>query len=80
MTSDSSAPSSVSRAVLVIGVAITAVSFLALLLILGLYFGEIIPHASLYWITLWGFPIGFALMCIYVMLQLNRRRRTARLT
>lgn len=70
-----SAPGPVSRAALVLGVAITAISFVALLVILGLYFAQIVPHAALYWVALWGFPVGFALMCTYVLLSLGRRRR-----
>ncbi|WP_120003221.1 hypothetical protein [Nesterenkonia muleiensis] len=63
------------RASLILGVVITAVSFIALLVILGLYFADIIPHQSLYWATLWGFPAGFALMCLHLLLSLGRRRQ-----
>lgn len=67
--------SPLARAVLILGVVVTAASFIALLLILGLYFAQITPHASLYWTALWGFPAGFALMCTYMLITVARRRR-----
>lgn len=69
-------PSVLARSVLRVGVVLTALSFVALLVILGLYFAEIDPHPGLYWTTLWGFPLGFALMCTYVLTAVARRRRT----
>lgn len=57
-----------------LGVVITVLSFVALLAILGLYFAEITPAASLYWATLWGFPVGFILMCAYLLLNIRERR------
>ena len=54
---------------------ITAASFASLVLILGIYFAQGTPHPGLYWTALWGFPLGFALMCGYVLLSLGRRRR-----
>lgn len=65
----------VSRAALVTAVIVTAASFAALLLILGIYFAQGTPHPGLYWTALWGFPLGFALMCLYMVLNLGRRRR-----
>lgn len=65
----------ISRTVLVIAVAVTAASFAALLLILGIYFAQGTPHPGLYWTALWGFPLGFSLMCVYVVLSVGRRRR-----
>lgn len=75
MSTLSAAPSPLARAVLILGVVITAASFIALLLIIGLYFAQITPHASLYWTALWGFPAGFALMCTYMLITVARRRR-----
>lgn len=65
------------RISLLLGVAVTAVSFTALLIILGLYFAEARPHPGLYWAALWGFPVGFALMCGYLLATLRTRRRVA---
>lgn len=73
------APGPVSRAALILGVIITAVSFAALLVVLALYFVETVPHASLYWLSLWGLPLGFVLMVSYVLLALRRRQHARRL-
>ncbi|GAB3850209.1 hypothetical protein [Nesterenkonia populi] len=73
------APGPVSRAALILGVIITAVSFVALLVILSLYFVETTPHAALYWLSLWGLPLGFMLMLSYVLLALRRRQHARRL-
>lgn len=70
-----SAAGPISRAALVAAVTVTAASFAALLVILGIYFAQGTPHPGLYWTALWGFPLGFALMCVYVVLSLGRRRR-----
>ncbi|TLP74060.1 hypothetical protein [Nesterenkonia sphaerica] len=69
-----SAPAALARACLISGVTVTALSFAALLSILGFYFADSVPHASLYWIALWGFPAGFVLMCLHMVLNLKRRR------
>lgn len=58
-----------------LGVVITVLSFIALLTILGLYFAEVTPAASLYWVALWGFPVGFILMCVYLLLNIRGRRQ-----
>lgn len=63
------------RALLLAGVAITAASLLALLAILGLYFAGTDPHPALYFTALWGFPVGFTLMIVYMLLAMSRRRR-----
>lgn len=63
------------RAVLFLGVAITAVALVALGLILGLYFAEVEPHPALYFTALWGFPLGFALMVVHMLQAMGRRRR-----
>lgn len=63
------------RALLVLGVIITAASFLALLVILGLYFTGADPHPALYFTALWGFPVGFTLMIVHVLYAMSRRRR-----
>lgn len=63
------------RALLMLGVLITAASFLALLVILGVYFAGADPHPALYFTALWGFPVGFTLMVIHVLYAMSRRRR-----
>ncbi|GAB3190778.1 hypothetical protein [Nesterenkonia suensis] len=74
--STTAAPAS-ARAVLFLGVAITAAAFVALVLILGLYFAEADPHPALYFTALWGFPLGFVLMITSVLQAMGRRRRRA---
>jgi hypothetical protein len=69
-----STPGVLSRASLILGVCVTALSFIALIAILVFYFSGMVPHAGLYWAALWGFPAGFVLMCLYIMLSLGRRR------
>lgn len=66
------------RASLILGVTVTIISFAALLAILGLYFAETTPPASLYWAALWGFPAGFVLMCLHLLLTIGSRRRGTR--
>ncbi|GAA1182899.1 MULTISPECIES: hypothetical protein [Nesterenkonia] len=68
------------RAVLFLGVAITAAAFVALALILGLYFAQADPHPALYFTALWGFPLGFALMIAHVLQAMGRRRRRRAIT
>lgn len=72
--STTSAPAA-SRAVLLSGVTVTALAALALAVILGLYFAEADPHPGLYAAALWGFPLGFVLMIVYVLQAMARRRR-----
>ncbi|WP_022873610.1 hypothetical protein [Nesterenkonia alba] len=74
MSTDSSPGSFLARALLVTGVVVTTVAFLALLTVLGLYFAEQTPHPGLYWVLLWGFPVGFLLMIGYMLLNLRSRR------
>lgn len=69
-----STPGVVPRAALSLGVIATAVSFIALLAILGSYFAGSVPHEGLYWLALWGFPAGFVLMCLYMVINLRKRR------
>ncbi|NLS09938.1 hypothetical protein HGQ17_07970 [Nesterenkonia sp. MY13] len=71
----SSSASPLLRAILVLGVIATAVSFAALLVILGMYFTPSDAHPALYGTALWGFPVAFVLMCTYMMLSLGRRRQ-----
>lgn len=75
MTMSFSARGPAARVSLILGVVITALSFVALLVILGLYFADTTPAASLYWVTLWGFPVGFILMCAYLLLSIRGRRQ-----
>ncbi|GAA3059042.1 MULTISPECIES: hypothetical protein [Actinomycetes] len=74
--STTSAPAA-SRAVLLLGVIITAASAVALALILGLYFADAEPHPGLYFTALWGFPLGFTLMVVHLLESMRRRRRRA---
>ncbi|GAA1808760.1 hypothetical protein [Nesterenkonia flava] len=63
------------RLCLILGVVVTAASFVALLVILGFYFAGSSQHPQLFGTALWGFPVGFTLMCLYVIFSLGRRRR-----
>lgn len=63
------------RAALVLAVVVTAAAFTSLMVILAVYFAQGTPHPGLYWTALWGFPLGFALMCVYVVTGPVRRRR-----
>lgn len=63
------------RAALLLAVVVMTVSFAALLIILALYFAQTTPHPVFYWLALWGIPVGFALMCIYMLMRLGGRRR-----
>ncbi|MGJ9373106.1 hypothetical protein [Nesterenkonia sp. CF4.4] len=63
------------QALLWSGVVITALSGIALLVILSLYFMATDPHPAFYVAALWGFPLGFALLIAFLLLSVNRRRR-----
>ena len=65
------------QALLWSGVVITALSGIALLVILSLYFMETDPHPAFYVAALWGFPLGFALLISFLLVSVNRRRRGA---
>lgn len=62
-------------AVLVVGVALTAVSMVALAWLLGAYFTGGTSHPTLYALSLYGMPAGFALLLLYVVLAAIRRSR-----
>lgn len=65
------------RAVLVVGVLVTAVSGLALIGVLASYFAGAAPAflPALYALSLFGLPLGFTLMVLYVVLSAVRRSR-----
>ncbi len=63
------------RALLVLGGALTAVSFAAMVLLLASYFLEITAWPVFYWFGLFGLPLGFALMLSYVVIKAVLRRR-----
>ncbi|NYJ16043.1 hypothetical protein [Nesterenkonia sandarakina] len=63
------------QALLWSGVVITALSGIALLVILSLYFMQADPHPVFYGLALWGFPLGFALLVGFLLFSVNRRRR-----
>lgn len=63
------------RSVLFLGAAITGAAFVALAAILLMYFIDADGHPALFFISLWGFPLGFALMIVYVLHAMSRRRR-----
>ncbi|GAA4839795.1 hypothetical protein [Garicola koreensis] len=71
----SSVPAPASRAVLFLAVASTAAAVVSVLLILGIYFAGVTPHPALFGTALWGLPVGFVLLCGYVVLDMRRRRR-----
>lgn len=64
------------RLVTASGAAVAAASFAAVLVILGFYFAGHTPPAVWFWVALWGFPVGFLLMCTAMMVSLVRRRRS----
>lgn len=57
------------------GVAITAVSLLALVVMLFLYFQDQDPAPVLSWLGLFGLPIGFGLLMVHVITSAILRRR-----
>lgn len=63
------------QALLWSGVVITALSGIALLVILSLYFMETDPHPVFYVAALWGLPLGFALLVAFLLFSVTRRRR-----
>ena len=72
----STSPSpAVARGVLFLGVAITLAASVALAAILGLYFAEAAVPPALYVTALWGFPLGFLFLIVYVLHSMSRRRR-----
>ena len=71
----SSVPAPASRAVLILAGVSTAAAVASVLLILVLYFAGAAPHPALFGTALWGLPLGFVLLCGYVVLDMRRRRR-----
>lgn len=63
------------RALLIVGAALTAVSFAAMVLLLASYFLQITAWPVFYWFGLFGLPLGFALMLVYVIVKAVLRRR-----
>lgn len=63
------------RALLIAGAALTAVSFAAMVLLLVSYFLQITAWPVFYWFGLFGLPLGFALMLVYVIVKAVLRRR-----
>jgi uncharacterized membrane protein len=63
------------RALLVVGGALTAVSFAAMVLLLASYFLKITAWPVFYWFGLFGLPLGFVLMLSYVVIKAVLRRR-----
>ena len=63
------------RALPIVGGALTAVSFAAMVLLLASYFLEITAWPVFYWFGLFGLPLGFVLMLAYVVSKAVLRRR-----
>lgn len=63
------------RSLLVAGVALTAVSFAAMVLLLVSYFLTVTAWPVFFWFGLYGLPLGFALMLAYVVAKAVLRRR-----
>jgi uncharacterized membrane protein len=63
------------RALLIVGGALTAVSFAATVLLLASYFLQITAWPVFYWFGLFGLPLGFALMLAFVVIKAVLRRR-----
>lgn len=61
--------------VLVLGVTVTAVSFVALLGLLAAYFFSWPAVPALYALAMFGLPVGFSLMLLHVVLGAVRRAR-----
>ena len=61
--------------VLVLGVTVTAVSFVALLGLLAAYFFSWPAVPALYALAMFGLPVGFSLMLLHVVLGAVRRSR-----
>ncbi|SJN16204.1 hypothetical protein FM117_00310 [Micrococcus luteus Mu201] len=61
--------------VLVLGVAVTAVSALALVALLAAYFLAWPASPALFALALFGLPVGFGLMLLHVVLGAVRRSR-----
>ncbi|WP_261625059.1 hypothetical protein [Nesterenkonia marinintestina] len=66
-----------SRGILLLGTVLTAAAFVSLVMILGAYFLSVEANPTFYFLALWGFPAGFALMLVHMVLSM-RRRRTVR--
>lgn len=64
------------RLMLWVGVALTLVSFAALILLLASYFLQLEAWPAFYWFGLFGLPAGFALMMAYVVVAAILRRRS----
>ena len=67
--------SPLARAVLVAGAAVTLVSALALLALLGAYFLSAPAVPALYRLPLYGLPVGFGLLVLYLVLSAVGRGR-----
>ena len=72
------APRAVLRMLLAVGVTVTAVSGLALVGALASYFLDATPAflPVLYGLSLFGLPLGFTLMVLFVVVSAVRRSRT----
>ena len=66
-----------SRGILLLGTVLTAAALVSLVTILGAYFLSLDASPTFYFVALWGFPVGFALMLVHMVLSM-RHRRTAR--
>lgn len=67
-----------SRGVLLLGVCLTAAAFVSLVVILGAYFLSTTADPTFYALALWGFPAGFALLMLHMVLSARRRRAVRR--
>lgn len=63
------------RTLLVVGAALTVVSFAATVLLLVSYFLSVTAWPVFYWFGLYGLPLGFFLMLAYVVTKAVLRRR-----
>lgn len=64
------------RTLLYCGVAVTAVSAVAMVLLLVSYFIKVDPWPVFFWFGLYGLPLGFVLMLAYVISAAIARRRS----
>ncbi|GAA1144401.1 cell division protein CrgA [Nesterenkonia lutea] len=63
------------RVLLWSGVVVAALSGVSLLMILVMYFLQTDPHPAIYAAGLWGLPLGFGLMTVYLLFSAGHRRR-----
>lgn len=62
------------RVLLWVGVIVTLASFLATIALLVVYFVDAAQPPALFWLGLYAFPVGFALVLVYLVGSALHRR------